>query len=94
MGPLDGFWHVISFFYPAVAVGCIAAALAKVVWRAELRKVSWRRLAVAAAAAGALALIAGLVAFGRDGRMVTYGLLCAAAAVALWWVGFRRSPTR
>ena len=29
----------------------------------------------------------GLIAFGRDGRMATYGLLVCASAVALWWTG-------
>jgi hypothetical protein len=42
------------------------------------------------AAAGTAALIGGLVAFGRDGKMVTYAVLVAVSAVALWWVGFVR----
>jgi len=34
--------------------------------------------------------VGGLVVFGRDGRMATYGLLVAATALALWWRGFVR----
>ena len=43
-----------------------------------------------AAAAGVASLVAGLVVFGRDGKMATYGVLVVASALALWWVGFAR----
>jgi hypothetical protein len=36
--------------------------------------------------------VAGLVAFGRDGRMATYGGMVLACALALWWAGFVRRP--
>ena len=40
MGPLDAFWHLLNFFAPAVGVGLIAAALAKLLWRRELAGVA------------------------------------------------------
>ena len=89
MGPLDAFWHVLNFFTPALGVGCLGAAVVKLLWRRELARVAWRRLAIWGTGAGAGALLAGLVLFGRDGRMATYGLLVLAVALAFWGAGCR-----
>jgi hypothetical protein len=88
MGPLDALWHLLNFAYPAAALGMIAAALAKLVWRRELSPVPWRRLARDAVIACLVVLVAGLVAFGRDGRMATYLGMAGACALTLWWRGF------
>ena len=88
MGPLDALLHLLNFFAPAVGVGLLSAALAKLVWPRALREVGWRRLALRGCAAAALALVAGLVFFGRDGRMLTYLAMGGATAVALWGAGF------
>jgi len=88
MGPLDAFWHLTNLFLPALALGSLAAALAKLLWRRDLGGVSWRRLAGSAAAAGAVVTLAGLVLTGRDGRIVTYAVMVAACAITLWWQGF------
>ena len=90
MGPLDALWHLLNFVAPALGVAVFASALAKLSWRRDLAAVPWLRLAGWAAGAGVLALVAGLVLFGRDGKMATYGALVAASALALWWVGFVR----
>jgi hypothetical protein len=92
MGPIDALWHLLNFFGPAVGVGLIAAGLCKLLWWRSLKAVAFRRLAAWAMAAGAGASVVGLVAFGRDGRMATYGLLCVATALALWWQGLRKLP--
>lgn len=96
MGPLDAFWHLVNLFLPALALGSLAAALAKLLWRRDLAAVSWRRLAAPASAVSALAVLAGLWSFGRDGKMATYGGMVLACALALWWRGFgpgaRRRP--
>ena len=88
MGPLDALWHLANLFVPALALGGLAAACAKLVWRRDLAGVSWRRLAVPAATAGALVTLAGLVLTGRDGKMATYVAMVLACAVTLWWQGF------
>ena len=88
MGPLDALWHLLNFALPACGVGAIAALAAKLLWRQELQRASWLRLAAWAALAGLAALAAGLLLFGRDGRMATYLMLVVASAGALWWVGF------
>lgn len=88
MGPLDAAWHLLNFFAPAVGVGCIAALVAKLVWRADLRSKRLARLALWSSGAAALGLIAALVVFGRDGRMAGYAIVVGTAALGLWWAAF------
>ncbi len=88
MGPLDALNHLANLFAVPLMLGALAAALAKLVWRKELAGIGWRRLAGPACAACALVVLAGLVLFGRDGRMATYGVMVAACALTLWWRGF------
>jgi peptidoglycan/LPS O-acetylase OafA/YrhL len=85
----DAFWHITNFFAPALVVGGIAAVLARLVWRRELRARSVWRLWAWAGGASALASIAGLVVFEHDGKMATYGAMVVACAAALWWAGLR-----
>jgi len=91
MSPIDALWHLLGLFLPALGTGVMASAAAKwLIWRTELRRTRWLRLAAWACGAGALALLAGLLLFGRDGRMASYGAMVAASALALWWAGFVR----
>jgi hypothetical protein len=69
-------------------MGLLTAGLAKLVWRRGLRAVSWLRLALWSGVAAATASAGGLVYFGRDGMMATYGAMVIASALALLWVGF------
>ena len=90
MSPLDALWHLLNLFLPALGSALIAAALAKL----ALARANWRRVPlVAAGAAGppapaSLALLAGLVVFGRDGRWPPTRAMVVACALALWWAGF------
>ena len=79
---------MLGFFLPALLVGPLAAALAKAAWRKELRAVPWTRLALWSGAGCAFASLAGIVIFGRDGMMATYGAMVLASALALLWAGF------
>jgi hypothetical protein len=88
MGPLDALMHLGNLFLPGVALGALAAALAKLLWRRELAPVSFRRLALPAALAAAAVTLAGLVVFGRDGKVATYAGMVLACALTLWWRGF------
>jgi hypothetical protein len=90
MGPLDALWHLLNFFAPALGVALGAALAAKLMWRHELAAASLMRLWVWGAGAGAVALTGGLVVFGRDGKMATYGALVVLTALAQWWAGFMR----
>ncbi len=89
---MDVIWHLLNFFAPAVGVGFVTPLLAKLLWRRALQG-SPLRLVAWTSGGAALGLVAALVLFGRDGRMAGYGLLIAGAALALWWVGLRRSPS-
>ena len=88
MGPFDFAWHVLNFVAPAIGLGVLSSAGAKLIWRRELAPVPWRRLAAWACAASTLALVGGLVITGRDGRMGTYAAMVLGCALALGWVGF------
>ena len=88
MGPLDALGHLINLLLPAVMLGALAAASAKLLWRRELAALGWLRLARPAIAGCMLVTLTGLVAFGRDGRMATYAGMVLACALTLWWRGF------
>ncbi len=90
MGPLETLWHLLNFFAPAFGIGIIAPALAKLLWRRTLKAKAWWTLSSWATAAAALATLGGLLLFGRDGRMASYGLMVASSALALWWAAFGR----
>jgi glucose-6-phosphate-specific signal transduction histidine kinase len=85
MDLLGAFWHLLNFIAPALVVGPLAAALAKVFWRRELSGLTWLKLALRASAACAATLLLGLVLEGRDGRMSTYFVMCLACAGSLAW---------
>lgn len=93
MGPLDALLHLLNFVAPAVGVGLFASVLAKLLWRQALRAAQLKSLVVWTAVVGMGVLVAGLVVFGRDGRMATYGLLLLSTTAVLWWKGFVR-PSR
>lgn len=88
MGPVDALNHLLNFVAPAAVVAALSAGFAKLLWRSALAPVGWPRLAGWALAASTCALIGGLVVFGQDGRMATYGAMLIANAAALWWAGF------
>jgi hypothetical protein len=92
MGPLDALLHAANFFAPALGLGALAALLSKLFWWRDLRGVSWWRLTRWATLGGTLALIGGLLAFGRDGKMLTYGAMIVLSALGLAWAGWRNKP--
>ena len=94
MGPIDAFWHLLNFVLPAVGLGMLSAAGAKLLWRRELAGTPWTRLARDASLAAAAMLVVGLVAFRHDGRMATYAAMVVACAAGLWWAGFRGGGKR
>ena len=91
--PLDALWHLLNLFAPALGTGFIATALAKLLWRAELKRVGWLRLGALTSACAIVVLLAGLLVLGHDGRIATYAVMVLAIAFGLWWFGLR-SPAR
>lgn len=90
MGPLDAFWHLCNLFVPALGLGLVATTLAKGLWRRELAAMPWRRTVCWVSGGAAVVTLAGLVGFGRDGRMATYAGMVVVAAAMLWWRGWGR----
>jgi hypothetical protein len=88
MGPIDALIHLGNLFMPALIVGMVSAALAKLLWWRALQGVRWSKLALWACVACALTTIVGLVVFGRDGKMATYGAMVLASSLALMWAAF------
>ena len=84
MGIFDVFNHLFNFLLPAAAV----AAFLAIASRLFIKKngnvtVIWSHIAINFAVC-AVCLMAGLVFFGRDGKMATYALMVAAAATSQW----------
>jgi hypothetical protein len=90
MGPLDLLMHLLSFLFPAFAVG-LAVALAGpllVARQSGLRR--WWAQAAINSVAGALVLVAGLAWWGVDGKMATYAALVVVIATSQWLFGRAR----
>ena len=90
MNVLDAFWHIANLFAPAWGVALLVAALAKLIWRSELKSVSWRRMAVWGAAGGSVAVVLALALLGHDGRIVGYGLMLVGISLPQWWLLTRK----
>jgi hypothetical protein len=90
MGFLEAFGHVFNLLFMPLALGAMAAGMAKAVWRQRLQAQAWWHLAVACGAVCSLVTLAGLALTGQDGRMATYAAMVLACAATLWWQGFRR----
>ena len=86
MGPLDQLIHVLNFFAPAWGVALFSVVFAQLAarrWLPESRW-SWKRQLIVSAVLGSLVLIGGLVFFGIDGKMATYGVLVVVCASTQW----------
>ena len=92
MNVVDGGLHLANFFAPALGVGLLTATLVKLIWWRDVTA-GWVRLTFTSCCACAVALVFGLVVFGSDGKMVTYGLMLLLCTLSIAWVGFR-NPSR
>jgi len=83
MGFFDALFHLSGFAAPALVLGLLMPLAARWV----LPRPAAARYRVQAGvvfAAGLAALTAGLMVFGRDGKMASYAGLVLAAATAQW----------
>ena len=86
MGPLDQLIHLLNFFAPAWGVAffwVVFAQFAARRWLPESRW-GWTRQLTVSGVLGSLVLVAGLLVFGIDGKMATYGALVVVCASAQW----------
>ena len=78
----------LNFMAPAAGVALLLVLLTRV-FSGFLKSKrppthSWRAQAAIVFVAGVLLLLAGLVVFGRDGKIATYALLAVGAATCQW----------
>lgn len=86
---LTAFNHVLNFMAPAAWMALALAVLGAFVYRGQPSKPGrWRRRMVLDFLVGLLVLVAGLLLWGRDGKMLTYLALVLACACS-HWVGRR-----
>ena len=84
MGPLDIVNHLLNFVAPAAAVALVLVLGGGLIGsRSPLALAWWLRLGIVFAV-GVAVLAAGLVVWGRDGKMLTYALLVLATASCQW----------
>lgn len=81
LGLLD---HLLNFLAPAVVVGLMVAAMAPVLIKKARPNHSWLTQSAINSVACALALLGGLVIFGRDGKMATYAAMVLVCAGSQW----------
>ncbi|OLP05821.1 hypothetical protein [Rhodoferax antarcticus] len=89
MGILAAVNHVINFFAPAIWLALLLPLCA----RLFLKKKAAARTITSQVAlhliVGGVALLVGMLVFGRDGKMLTYLALVLAAASTQWWLSRR-----
>ena len=85
MTPIDALLHLLNFVLPAVFVGGALAFWGK---RYSLRSV--RQTWLVNSIVGILAMAAGLVFFGVDGKMLSYALLIVACSLSQLLFSWRK----
>jgi predicted PurR-regulated permease PerM len=80
MSFLDALFHLVNFFLPAVFVG---GALA--LWGRRYSRRSARQTWLINSVTGIIAMLAGLILFGVDGKMLSYALLVVACSLSQLW---------
>ena len=84
MGPLDLFLHLLGFVLPALVVGVMMVFLGRIFMPKPPSAPVWWLQAAINLVVGVMVLVAGLVFFGRDGKMATYAALVLAIASSQW----------
>jgi hypothetical protein len=77
--------HLFNFVLPAIAMGVMMPLFSRLILRKTPVKRSLRSQILITSLAGMAVLLAGLVIFRTDGKMLTYAALVLVAAVCQWW---------
>jgi len=85
MGFLAGLDHVINFLAPAIWLALLLPVLARFLIRNKPPALTLKRLIALHFIVGSGVLVAGLVVFGRDGKMLTYLALVLVLASNQWF---------
>ena len=84
MGPLDILYHLLNFVAPAAALALLLVLAGRIFGQKVPSALSWWARVAIVFIVGVAALVAGLVLWGRDGKMLTYALLVLATASCQW----------
>ena len=84
MGPIDLLNHLLNFVAPAAALALLLAAAARFLKPKQAPALAWWAQIAIVFIVGVAVLAAGLLAGGRDGRMLTYAALVLATATCQW----------
>ena len=87
MSVLDVLNHLLNFALPAFFLALVLGLASRFIvqGKASARPL-WRQIGINFAA-GLLVLVAGLILFGRDGKMATYAALVVGGALCHWVLG-------
>jgi hypothetical protein len=86
MGPLALLNHAINFLAPALWLALLMPLLVRIIMKKSTATHTLPAQAAINFIVCCLVLIAGLVLFGRDGKMLTYLGLVVMAATTQWWL--------
>ncbi len=75
-------FHLFGFILPALAMAALMPLAGR--WVMGTGGMAWRRRCLWHALAGTLVLVSGLVLWGQDGQMATYGALVVVAGPLEW----------
>jgi hypothetical protein len=81
--------HLLNFMAPALVMALLLWGVPRLRPRARRGRWAARTELLALAGLGVAVLLAGLVYFGRDGKMATYAALVIAQGSLVWWVRSR-----
>jgi hypothetical protein len=77
--------QLFNFVLPALVVGSLLAAMAPLLMKKVRPHHSWLTQTAINTISGLLVMLAGLVVFGRDGKMATYAAMVLACASSQWF---------
>jgi hypothetical protein len=78
--------HLANFVAPAIGMAVLLWGMPRLWPKVKAGRWAARRELVALCVLGAGVLLAGLVVFGRDGKMLSYTALVLAQGSLAWWV--------
>jgi 4-hydroxybenzoate polyprenyltransferase len=84
MGPLDLTLHVLNFVAPAAWLAALVVLATRFLMPKRAKVLAWWSQLAITFVAGVGVLAAGMLVFGRDGKMLTYAALVLAVATAQW----------
>ncbi len=86
MGLIDLIFHLLNFCAPAAFVALLMALASPIFMKKRPQVTVWRGQLAINFIVSLVVLLIGLVVFGRDGKMATYGALVVACASSQWWM--------